>query len=152
MIFGDLVGLKLPDICVTYRWGKMPEKNLTQETCPDRGYNPGPLRDWRACYCLHHSGFWLNFSLKLNKNIQQLKLKYKNKYTQSQNEINIRVYYQFLRYKQLMNKMNTWIVLFYWITYLNKNNGPTANERPSAQIASCGQHKQNNRQKNSEKV
>ena len=37
----------------SYRWGKTP-KNLTQETCPDRGSNPGPLRDKRACY---HLGF-----------------------------------------------------------------------------------------------
>ena len=48
MIFGDLVGLKLPDIC---RIGEeKPRKNLTQETCPHRGSNPGPLRDKRACY------------------------------------------------------------------------------------------------------
>ena len=58
MIFGDLVGLKLPvelkegialitkflilklpNICFTDE-GK-PRKNLTQETCPDRGPNPG---------------------------------------------------------------------------------------------------------------
>ena len=47
MIFGDLGGLKLPDICLTGE--ETPEKNLTQETCPDRGSNPGPLRDRRAC-------------------------------------------------------------------------------------------------------
>ena len=41
MIFGDLVGLKLPDICLTGE--EKPRKNLTQETCPDRGSNPGPL-------------------------------------------------------------------------------------------------------------
>ena len=35
---------------------KNPEKNFTQETCPDRGSNPGPLRDKRACYHLLHSG------------------------------------------------------------------------------------------------
>ena len=52
MIFGDLVGPKLPDIRLT---GKTP-KNLTQETCPDRGSNPGPLRDKRACYHLFYSG------------------------------------------------------------------------------------------------
>ena len=34
MIFGDLVGLKLPDILLTGE--KKPRKNLTQETCPDR--------------------------------------------------------------------------------------------------------------------
>ena len=37
-----------------YMWGKTPKK-LTQETCPDRGSNPGPLRDRRACYRLFHS-------------------------------------------------------------------------------------------------
>ena len=54
MIFGDLVGLKLPDIRLTGE--EKPRKNLTQETCPDRGSNPGPLRDKRACYHLLHSG------------------------------------------------------------------------------------------------
>ena len=52
MIFWDLGGLKLPDICLTDE--KKPRKNLTQETCPDRGSNPGPLRDRRACYHLVH--------------------------------------------------------------------------------------------------
>ena len=46
MIFGELGGLKRPDICLTVR--KNPDKNLTQETCPDRRSNPGPLRDRRA--------------------------------------------------------------------------------------------------------
>ena len=41
MIFGDHGGLKLPDICLTGE--EKPRKNLTQETCPDRGSNPGPL-------------------------------------------------------------------------------------------------------------
>ena len=54
MIFGDLVGLKLPDIRVAGE--EKPRKNLTQETCPDRGSNPGPLRDKRACYHLFHIG------------------------------------------------------------------------------------------------
>ena len=54
MIFGDLGGLKLPDICLTCE--EKPRKNLTQEPCPDRGSNPGPLRDSRACYHLTHSG------------------------------------------------------------------------------------------------
>ena len=54
MIFGDLVGLKLPDIRLTGE--EKPRKNLTQETCPDRRSNPGPLRDKRACYHLFHSG------------------------------------------------------------------------------------------------
>ena len=54
MICGDLVGLKFPDICLT--GGEKPRKKLTQETCPDRGSNPGPMRDKRACYHLLHSG------------------------------------------------------------------------------------------------
>ena len=54
MIFGELLGLKLPDIRLTDE--EKPRKNLTQETCPDRGSNPGPLRDKRACYHLFHSG------------------------------------------------------------------------------------------------
>ena len=53
-IVGDLGGLKLPDICLTGE--EKPRKNLTQETCPDRGSNPGLLRDKRACYHLLHSG------------------------------------------------------------------------------------------------
>ena len=51
MIFGDLGGLKLPDICLTGE--ENPRKNLI---CPNRGTNPGPLRDRRACYRLTHSG------------------------------------------------------------------------------------------------
>ena len=41
MIFGDLVGLKLPDTNLTGE--EKPRKNLTQETCPDQGSNPGLL-------------------------------------------------------------------------------------------------------------
>ena len=48
------MGLKLPDIRLTGE--EKPRKNLTHETCPDRGSNPGPLRDKRACYHLFHSG------------------------------------------------------------------------------------------------
>ena len=54
MIFGDLGGLKLPDICLTGE--EKLRKNLTQETCSNQGSNPGPLRDRRACYHLSHSG------------------------------------------------------------------------------------------------
>ena len=54
IIFGDLVGLKLPDICFTGE--EKPRKNLTQETCPYRESNPSPLRGKRACYPLLHSG------------------------------------------------------------------------------------------------
>ena len=54
MIFRDLGGLKLPDIGLTDE--EKPRKDVTQETCPDRGSNPGPLRDKRACYHFLHSG------------------------------------------------------------------------------------------------
>ena len=54
VIFGDLGSLKFPDICLTGE--KKHRKNLTQETCSDRGSNPGPLRDKRACYYLLHNG------------------------------------------------------------------------------------------------
>ena len=54
IIFGDLGGLKLPEICLIAE--EKPRKNLTKETCPYRGSNPGPLRDRRACYRLAHSG------------------------------------------------------------------------------------------------
>ena len=37
MIFGDLGGRNLPNICLTG------EKNLTKETCPDQGSNLGLL-------------------------------------------------------------------------------------------------------------
>ena len=53
MIFGDLVGLKFPDICLTGE-EKPRKKNLTQETCPDRGIEPG--RDRLSCYRMFHSG------------------------------------------------------------------------------------------------
>ena len=53
MIFGDL-GHRAT-LYLSYRWWKNTE-NLTQETCPDRGANPGLLRDRRACYRLLHSG------------------------------------------------------------------------------------------------
>ena len=54
IIFGDLVDLKLPDIRLTGE--EKPRKNHTQETCPNRGSNPGPLHDKCACYHLFHSG------------------------------------------------------------------------------------------------
>ena len=54
LIFGDLVGLTFPDICLTGE--EKPRKNFTQKTCPDRESNPGSLRDRRACYRLFHSG------------------------------------------------------------------------------------------------
>ena len=54
IIFGNLMGLKLPDIRLTHE--EKPRKNFIHEICPDRGSNPGPLRDNRACYRLFHSG------------------------------------------------------------------------------------------------
>ena len=54
MIFGDLDGLKLPDICLT---GEVkPRENLALETCLDRGSNSGPLLERRACYHMLHNG------------------------------------------------------------------------------------------------
>ena len=54
MIFGEPWDLKLPDICLTGE--EKLQKTLTQETCPGRGSNPGPLSDRRTCYRLLHSG------------------------------------------------------------------------------------------------
>ena len=54
MIFGDLVGLKLLDICLTGE--EKPRKKPHQETCPDWGSNSAPLRDRRAFYRPLHSG------------------------------------------------------------------------------------------------
>ena len=51
---------------LSYRWGKKTRKNLTQETCPDRGSNPGPLLDKRACYHLLHGGGPLKYTKKVN--------------------------------------------------------------------------------------
>ena len=53
MIFGDLGGLKFPNICLTGE--EKPLKNLTQETSPDWGSNPGPLHNRHACNRLAHS-------------------------------------------------------------------------------------------------
>ena len=50
MIFGDFVGLSFLAFVLRLR------KYLTQETCPDLGSNPDPLRDRRGCYRLLHSG------------------------------------------------------------------------------------------------
>ena len=49
------MGLKLPEICLIGE--EKPRKNLTQNTFPDRGSNPGPLRDRRAVRwtILYHS-------------------------------------------------------------------------------------------------
>ena len=66
MIFGDLVGLKHPDICLTGE-EKLRIK-LTQKTSPDRGSNPGLLLDRRACYRLLHSGERVLDLIAENKN------------------------------------------------------------------------------------
>ena len=50
MIFGDLGGLKFPNICLTGEEKPHPG-NLSRP-----GIEPGPLRDKRACYHLLHSG------------------------------------------------------------------------------------------------
>ena len=57
MIANDIRGWMGPKFSwhLSYGWGKTP-KNLTQETCPDRESNPGPLHDRCACYRLLHSG------------------------------------------------------------------------------------------------
>ena len=54
MMSGDRLGLKFPDICLMGE--EKPQKNLTQETCPDRESNPGPLRERRIRYPLLHNG------------------------------------------------------------------------------------------------
>ena len=48
------LGLKLADICLTGE--EKSRKIITQETCHDRGSNPGLQRDRRACYRLTHGG------------------------------------------------------------------------------------------------
>ena len=60
---------------LSYRWGKTP-KNLTQETCPEQGSNPGPLRNSSACYRLLHSGGQICILKLINKLISR-KLIYK---------------------------------------------------------------------------
>ena len=50
------MGLKFPDICLT--GAEKPGINLTQETCPERESNPGPLRDKRACCRLSHGAYF----------------------------------------------------------------------------------------------
>ena len=64
---GTLGGLKFPDIRLTGE--EKPRKNVTQETCPDRGSNPSPLRDKRACYHLLHSGGLIIFLAYFNTSV-----------------------------------------------------------------------------------
>ena len=64
MVFGGPWGLKLPDICLT---GKdKPRENLSQETCPDQGSNPDPLRDGRACNFTNRCTFRVYYHWKIN--------------------------------------------------------------------------------------
>ena len=52
---------------LSYCWGKAP-KNFTQETCPDRRSNPGPLLDRCACYRLpHRGGRFRNLKIRIIK-------------------------------------------------------------------------------------
>ena len=44
LVFGDHLVPKFPEL-----WAlKTPEKNLSQKTCPDLNWNPGPLRERRV--------------------------------------------------------------------------------------------------------
>ena len=54
IIFGDLGAESFLTFVLPVR--KNHEKYLTQETCPDRGSNLGPLRDRRAWYRQFHRG------------------------------------------------------------------------------------------------
>ena len=53
MIFGDLVRLKFPDICLIVE--EKPRKNIHEGNMSLPEPNPGPLRDRRAYYRLFHS-------------------------------------------------------------------------------------------------
>ncbi|PSN40309.1 hypothetical protein C0J52_18618 [Blattella germanica] len=64
MMSGDRLGLKFPDICLMGE--EKPQKNLTQETCPDRESNPGPLRERR-----------INGTLITNRNEIQKEIKHR---------------------------------------------------------------------------
>ena len=64
MMSGDRLGLKFPDICLMGE--EKPQKNLTQETCPDRESNPGPLRERRIRYPLLHNGGHTNNIRSIN--------------------------------------------------------------------------------------
>ena len=63
MMSGDRLGLKFPDICLMGE--EKPQKNLTQETCPDRESNPGPLRERRIRYPLLHNGGLVTYTKTL---------------------------------------------------------------------------------------
>ena len=57
-----------PSWHLSYRWGGKTRKNLTHETCLDRGSNPGKLSDRRACYRLLHSGGLVQETIKNVRN------------------------------------------------------------------------------------
>ena len=61
MIFGDLGGPEASDICLTGE--EKPRKNLTQETCPHRGSNPGPLKFIFIRYTFSYDLLCLNVSV-----------------------------------------------------------------------------------------
>ncbi|PSN30997.1 hypothetical protein C0J52_23757 [Blattella germanica] len=78
MMSGDRLGLKFPDICLMGE--EKPQKNLTQETCPDRESNPGPLRERRIRYPLLHNGkmrFRVFLVFNVNKYILNFVINYK---------------------------------------------------------------------------
>ena len=89
MIFGDLGVLKFPDICLTGE--EKPRKNLTQESCADRGSNPGPLRDKRACYHLLHSGGQSSMSREKITKLHFVTLTFLRKLTKSMNMVCVNV-------------------------------------------------------------
>ena len=53
-LYSETLGSKVSWLCLIGE--EKPRKNLTQDTCPDRGSNPGPLHDKCACYHLLHRG------------------------------------------------------------------------------------------------
>ena len=61
------MGVKLLEICVTGE--QKLRKKPRPGNFPDRGWNPGPLHDRRACYRqLHSGGFFRNHKTRLNEN------------------------------------------------------------------------------------
>ena len=68
IIFGDRGDLKFPKICLTGE--EKLRKNLTQETCPDRGSNPVPLRDKRACTYIHTTYIIIVFCSRVGFSLQ----------------------------------------------------------------------------------
>ena len=138
MMFGDLVGLKLPDICLTGE-GKTP-KNLTQETCPGRGSNPDPLRDRHACYRLAHRGGRCASEKRNVEEVRQ-KIKISNhsatrlarnlaeiKRTQSQSLFTIRCYGD---HAELPEKPIRGVIILLWHARLSPRNHPQLSKVPA---------------------